>query len=157
MSNFLQVVIPAVLGFIAAYQGGLTRTSRLRSIIRANVELLGSLPDDHPSREALSAHIEDLVGTLVRRQRRRFEPITRAGVSFGANVAFALVTLLLVAAVVSQMVGLWRPSREPLSRGDLWVNLVLYGALTVCFAGFAVRAWIRQRREHPESAQPGQA
>jgi hypothetical protein len=152
MSNLLQTVIPAVLAFVVAYQGGLTRTSRLRSIIRANVQLLDSLPADHPSRATLTAHIEELVGTLVRRQRRRFEPITPAGASFGANVVGTLLMLLVVFAWALQMAGVWvpDPDPEPTARADQWIAMAFYVFLALCFAGFAFKAWRRQQREHPE-------
>jgi hypothetical protein len=42
MRELLQTVLPAVLAALVAYQGGLTRTTRLRSMIRANVDLLGT-------------------------------------------------------------------------------------------------------------------
>jgi hypothetical protein len=151
MSSLLGVVIPAVLGFLAAYQGGLTRTGRLRSIIRANVELLGSLPADHPSRAPLSAHIEELVGMLVRRQRRRFEPITRAGAWFGVNTTLALLMVATICWTALQLAGVWEP--EPLTRQDHRQNIIYYTVFAVCFVGFALRAWLHQRREHPESAR----
>jgi hypothetical protein len=157
MSSFLQTVIPAALAFVVAYQGGLTRTSRLRSIISANVELLGKLPADDPSRATLAAHTGELVETLVRRQRRKFEPMTRAGASFGANVALTLVTLLLVFAWGLQMAEVWKPDPEPTPRGDQWIAMAFYVFLAVCFAGFAFRTWRRQQREHPEAPQPSQA
>ena len=157
MSSFLQTVIPAALAFVVAYQGGLTRTSRLRSIISANVELLGKLPADDPSRATLTAHTGELVETLVRRQRRHFEPMTRAGVSFGANAALTLVMLLLIFAYALQMAGVWKPDPEPVARADQWIAMAFYVFLALCCAGFALRAWRRQQREHPEAPQPGQA
>lgn len=69
MSSLLQTVIPAVLGFIVAYQGGLTRTSRLNSTIRSNVDLLDKLPADSPRRAVLAVHNDELVDTLIRRLR----------------------------------------------------------------------------------------
>jgi hypothetical protein len=149
MGTPLQTVIPAALAFLVAYQGGLTRTSRLRSTIRANVELLDKLPAGHPSREALTAHIEELVNTLIRRQRRRFEPITRAGMSFGANVTGAMVALLGVVVMVLEATGVREP--EPLTRQDMQWALAFYAGLAVCFAVFAFKAWRRQQREHPST------
>jgi hypothetical protein len=53
MSKFLQTVIPAALTALVAGQAAITRTIRLRRLIRANVDLLGTLPADHPSRATL--------------------------------------------------------------------------------------------------------
>jgi hypothetical protein len=152
MGSLLQTVIPAALAFLVAYQGGVTRTSRLRSIIRANVELLGSLPADHPSRTTLTAHIEELVDTLVRRERRRFEPITPAGSSFGACVTITMVALLGIILMAAEATGVYVP--EPPTRGDRWWGMAFYAVLAVCFAGFALKA---QRREHPKRPRPRQA
>jgi hypothetical protein len=124
MSTFWQTVIPAVLAALVAYQGGLTRTTRLRGMIRANVDLLGTLPADHPSRATLEAHIGELVDVLVRRQRRRFEPFTRAGVSFGANATAALFLLGGMGGLALEEIGVLPASSEPKSplreglRGD---------------------------------------
>jgi hypothetical protein len=67
MSNLLQTVIPAAATFLVGYQGALTRTSRLRKSIRADMDLLGALPDGHPNRATLTTHVEELIDTLVRR------------------------------------------------------------------------------------------
>jgi hypothetical protein len=151
MGNLLQTVIPATLAFVVAYQGGLTRTSRLGSIIRANIELLDRLPADHPSRAALEAHNGELVEMLVRRQRRRFEPFTRAGVSFGANITLAVLMVVAVCGMALQAAGVWHSSGS-LTRGELWGGASFYGALGICFAGFAFKAWRQQQREHPSRA-----
>lgn len=66
MGNLLQTVIPAAVTFLVGYQGALTRTSRLRKSIRADMDLLDALPDGHPSRATLTTHVEELVDTLVR-------------------------------------------------------------------------------------------
>ena len=50
MSNLLQTVIPAAVTFLVGYQGALTRTSRLRKSIRADMEMLDALSEGHPSR-----------------------------------------------------------------------------------------------------------
>jgi hypothetical protein len=151
MGSLLQTVIPAALAFIVAYQGGLTRTSRLSSIIRANIDLLDKLPADHPSRATLEAHNGELVEMLVLRQRRRFEPFTRAGVSFGANVTLAGLMVTVVCGMALQAAGVWHS--DPLTRGELWGGTGFYGALALCFAGFAFRAWRQQQREQPRPSQ----
>jgi hypothetical protein len=154
MGSLLETAIPAALGFVAAYQGGLTRTSRLHSMIRANLELVDKLPAEHPSRGTLTAHVKEQVDTLVRRQRRQFEPFTRAGVSFGVNVGFTVVTLLGILVATLELTGTWHPDPEPRSQGDKLFILGFYAALTVCFAGLAFKAWRQRQREHPEQLQP---
>jgi hypothetical protein len=136
------------LGLIA-YQGGLTRTTRLRSMIRASVELLGTLPADHPSRATLEAHIGELVDVLVRRQRRRFEPFTRAGVSFGVNLTGAVVLLGGMGGLALEEIGVVHSTSEPKSPREMWAFIGFYTAVGLCLAFFAFRAWRRQRREHP--------
>jgi hypothetical protein len=154
MGNLMQAIIPAVLAFVVAYQGGLTRTSRLHSMIRNNLDLLGKLPADSPSRVKLTAHNDELVDTLIRRQRRRFEPITRAGWSFGANTAGVVVAVLGVMVAGLELAGLWHPNPEPQSQGDGLFMVAFYAALGLCFAGFAFGAWRRQQREHPKQPEP---
>jgi hypothetical protein len=149
MSTLLATVIPAVLTFLVGYQGGLTRTSRLRNIIGGNLDLLDKLSADHPGRATLEAHNGELVELLVRRQRRRFEPFTRAGISFGANATVALMLSAVVTVLVLQAIGIWRLGSEPLTRGESWAAAGFYGAVGFCFAGFAFRAWRRQQQEHP--------
>jgi hypothetical protein len=148
MSEFLQTAIPVVLTALLAGQVAVTRTGRLRADIRASIDLLDKLPAGHPSRATLEANIGELVDTLVRRQRRRFEPITRAGGWFGANTTLALLMVALACGQVLQLTGGWKP--EPLTRQDDERNLIYYAVFAVCFAGFAVRAWLQQRREHPK-------
>jgi hypothetical protein len=153
MGEFLQIVIPAALTALIAGQVAITRTGQLHNIIRKNVDLLGKLPADHPSRATLEAHVGELVFTLVRRQRRRFEPITRAGVSFGVNITLAAMMVMTICGTVLKLAGVWEP--EPLTRQDYRWNLVYYTAFAVCFAGFAVKAWWQQRREHPKVTSAG--
>ena len=43
MSSFWRTVLPPVLTALVAYQGGLTRTTRLQRLINTNIDLLGSL------------------------------------------------------------------------------------------------------------------
>ena len=77
-----------------------TRTSRLRKDILTNLDLLDRLSADHPNRATLEAHNGELVGLLVRRQRRRFGPFTQAGVSFGAFAGVAGVALVFASVGV---------------------------------------------------------
>jgi hypothetical protein len=150
MGSLLQAVIPAAVGLLL-YQGGLTRTSRLRSTIRANMDMLEKLPADHPSRAALTAHIEELVDTLVRRQRGRFQPST-LGPWFGVNVTLAVMMALAISFSALAASGVWEAD-EP-TRNEQWQNTIAYGVFAVAFAFFAVKTWRRQQREQP---QPGQA
>jgi hypothetical protein len=153
MSEFLQTAIPVVLTALLAGQVAVTRTGRLRADIRASIDLLGKLPAGHPSRATLEANIGELVDTLVRRQRRRFEPITRAGVWFGVNVTLVLLMVAVSCWTALQLVGALEP--EPLTRQNHQSNLVYYTAFAVCFAGFAVKAWLQKRREHPKVTSAG--
>lgn len=146
MRELLQTVLPAVLAALVAYQGGLTRTTRLRSMIRANVDLLGTLPADHPSRATLEAHIGELVDVLVRRQRRRFEPFTRAGVWFGVNLTAAVILLGGMGGLALEATGVWHVDPEPSPPREKWTFIGFYTAIGLCLAFFAFWAW---RREHP--------
>jgi hypothetical protein len=153
MGDLLQTVIPVVLTALIAGQVAITRTGRLRADIRASIDLLGKFPADHPSRATLEANIGELVDTLVRRQRRRFEPITRAGAWFGVNVTLALLMVGAICATALTLAGTWE--QEPLTRQDHRQNLVYYAAFAVGFAGFAFKAWRQQRREHPKVTPAG--
>jgi hypothetical protein len=148
MNEFMQTAIPVVLTALLAGQVAITRTGQLHNIIRKNVDLLDKLPADHPSQPALEANIGELVDTLVRRQRRRFEPITRAGVWFGVNVTLAVLMVATICGTALKLAGTWEP--EPLSPQDDQRNLIYYTAFAVCFSGFAFKAWLQQRREHPK-------
>ena len=57
MTNLLQTVIPAAVTFLVGYQGALTRTSRLRKSIRADMDMLDALPEGHPSRATLTTPV----------------------------------------------------------------------------------------------------
>jgi hypothetical protein len=149
MRDFLQTVIPPILAALIAYQGGLTRTTRLRSMIRANVDLVGTLPADHPSRAKLEAHIGELVDVLIRRQRRRFEPFTRAGVWFGVNITAALFLLGGMSGLALEEIGVLHAASEPPPPRERWTFIGFYTAVGLCLAFFAFRAWRRQRREQP--------
>jgi hypothetical protein len=152
VSNFWQTVLPPVLTALVAYQGGLTRTTRLQRLINTNIDLLGRLSADHPNRPTLEAHNGELICLLIRRQRRRFEPFTRAGISFGANATAAVVALGATAGMALQAAGVWQAGSNPMTHGELWAGVGFYASVSGVFASFAFRAWLRQRREHP--AQP---
>jgi hypothetical protein len=123
-------------------------------MIRANVDLLGTLPADHPSRATLEAHIGELVDILVRRQRRRFEPFTRAGVSFGANLTAALFLLGGVGGLALEEIGVLHATSEPMPPQEKWTFIGFYAAVGLCLAFFVFRAWRRQQREHPAQPEP---
>jgi hypothetical protein len=143
MSGLLQVVIPAALGLLVAYRGAITRTGRLRHSIDANIELIGKLPADDPSRAKLAAHNAELIGTLVRREGRQFQPISPAGSSFGVNAALTVLALVGAVLMAVEVAGLYQP--QPLEREDMWLGLGFYAAVAVVCARFAFRA---QRKGH---------
>lgn len=118
-------------------------------MIRANVDLLGTLPADHPRRATLEAHVGELVDVLVRRQHRRFEPFTRAGVSFGINLTAAVILLGGMGGLALEQIGVVHATSEPKSPREMWAFIGFYTAVGLCMAFFAFRAWLRQRREHP--------
>ena len=146
---------------LVAYQGGLTRTTRLQRLINTNIDLLGTnidllgrLPADHTNRATLEDHNGELICLLVRRQRRRFEPFTRAGISFGANATAAVVALGATAGMALQAGGM----ASGLDRDDprrAAGRMAFYASISGVFAGFAFRAWLRQRREHPAQPERG--
>ena len=138
MSGLLQAMLPAALGLLVAYRGAITRTGRLRHSIDANIELIGKLPADDPSRATLTSHNAVLIGTLVRREGRQFQPITPAGSSFGVNAALAVLALVGAVLIAVEVAGLYQP--QPLEREDMWLGLSFYLAVAVVCAGFAFRA-----------------
>jgi hypothetical protein len=143
MSNLLQTVIPAAATFLVGYQGALTRTSRLRKSIRADMEMLDALPDGHPSRATLTTYVEELIDTLVRREARQFESIIPVGTSFGVHVALTVVMALAVLMLGLEVIGLDYP--DPPNPQFGWPVLAFYAGLMLLFAGLAFRAW---RRAH---------
>jgi hypothetical protein len=99
MNGLLQTVTAAVLAALVGGRVAITRTGRLRRTIQANVELLGTLPADHPSREDLATHIEDLVDTLVLREQGQFQPITwmwAAIFTYVAHIAIGVGGIVLM-------------------------------------------------------------
>lgn len=139
-----QTLITAAVGLLAAYRGALTRSSRLRGLIRADLELRESFPEDSPTREALTAHAEKLAGALMRRESRQFKPILPGGMSFGVHSALTGVMAFAVLFVVLEATGLYHSDPAETEWG--WPILAFYGSLMLMFAGFAARAWRRSRR-----------
>jgi pimeloyl-ACP methyl ester carboxylesterase len=133
----LLTAIPALAVLVANLEA-LTRSSRLRSVIKANVELLDSLPDDYPSRTTLAAHIEALVDTLVQRQCRQFQLVTTIGGSFGVTVTLAGLALLPVIFAGLELIGVL--DTEPQTRQNLWLVLAFYAGLGIYCGRFAFRA-----------------
>jgi hypothetical protein len=141
MSNLLQTVIPAAATFLVGYQGALTRTSRLRKSIRADMDMLDALPDGHPSQATLTTHVKQLIDTLVRREARQFEPIMQVGTSFGVHVALTVVMALAVLILGLEVTKLYRP--DPPNPQYGWPMLAFYAGLMFVFAGLTFRAWRR--------------
>jgi Flp pilus assembly protein TadB len=144
MSNLLQVAIPAaipaVLAFLVAYQGALSRTGRLRRNVKADVELLAALPPEHPSREALEGHVGELVDELIRREQLQYFPVGGLGWIFGLAVVF--VVFLAAAAVLAALAAA-AGSLNPL---PTLVTAAVYGLLAILLTPVLVRAWRRSRR-----------
>jgi hypothetical protein len=138
-----QTLITAAVALLAAYRGALTRSSRLRGLIRADLELRDAFPEDSPTREKLTGHAEKLAGALMRREARQFEPIVPAGVSLGVHAAVTGILALAVTFSVLEVTGLHHA--EPMTREEWGPALATYGGLMLLFAWFAFRAW---RRAH---------
>jgi hypothetical protein len=94
MTAFLQTAIPAVLTALIASRVAITPTGRLRRTIQANVELLDKLPADHPSREDLYEHVEELVDTLVWREQCQFDPMAWVKAWIGFWIISAAIGLM---------------------------------------------------------------
>jgi hypothetical protein len=121
MSGFWQVAVPAAVALLVAYQGAISRTIRLRRDIKADVELLAALPADHPSRPVLEAHIERLVGALVQREARRFDPAERM-VSVLNTVAVATLALYFVASLAGRMMWCGQTFCAPQPEDVWWLS-----------------------------------
>jgi hypothetical protein len=119
-------------------------------MIKANVELLDSLPEDHPRRATLAPHIEELVSALVRRQRRGFEPFTQAGVAFGINATLAVLTSLAVGDGLLVAIGIL--NSEPTTREDQWFGVIGTAIVAIICGFLAYRGWRRQQ-EQPQLGQ----
>jgi Flp pilus assembly protein TadB len=139
MGGFLQAAITVVPALLA-YQGGVTRSSRLRNIIREHVELLDKLPSDHPSRETITAHVELLVNMLVQRERDQFQP-TSAGASVVVTTTLAVIFLVGSTVAAVEAVGWYTP--EPQTPEDIWMDLAVFLAIGIGCAWYAL--WARRR------------
>jgi hypothetical protein len=137
MREFLQIVIPAALTALVAGRVAVTRTGRLRRTIQANVELLGTLPADHPSREDLASHIEDLVDTLVLREQGQFAPMTWIAAWIGLWAITAAIGLF--GATLMVMDTLPRITRLGALSG--------FAAMVLASVSFAVAGVVRWRQE----------
>ena len=151
--SLTQTIITAVLGVLAAYRGALTRTSRLRGIIRADLELLNALPADHPSRATLTAHVGQLVDALTHREIRQFQPSTPPGIAFdfflGSTVLWFYGFVLMLSPYGIEVVRVFRPEAvDP----PYPVMPAMFATVAVLFAALAVRDW---RRSRPGLAAPG--
>jgi hypothetical protein len=122
MSTFWQTVIPAALTALVAGRFAITRTGRLRKVIRVNVELLNKLPADDPTREALAAHVRELVDVLAWREHQQFHPLaSRGSFSLGGALFFAVAALLWGALVLAGLTGTYPPAPEV-----LWLTVAFY-------------------------------
>jgi hypothetical protein len=154
MTPLLLAVVPIVLTALFAGQVAVTRTGRLRKDILANLDLLGRLSAEHPNRAALEAKNGELVGVLVRRQRRRYGPFTQPGVFFGTLVSLAGVALVMAGGTALIAAGVLpaTPS-DPATPGDQWAAAAFLLIGAVGLVGFAVWSAHRQLREHPPPVQ----
>src|SRR5687767_11353527 len=117
-------------------------------MIRADVELLDKLPAGHPSREALTGHIEMLVYKLVRRERRQAQPFTETGVTFGVTAAIAGIFLLGAIVGALEAVGWYTSEPDPETREYAWMEWASPLVIGLVCAWFALRAWRRGTQEH---------
>jgi hypothetical protein len=142
MRDLLQTVIPAALTALIAGRVAITLTGRLRHTIQANIELLHKLPANHPSREDLNEHVEELIDTLIWREQHQFGPMTwvRAGIGF-------LVMCVAIGVVGADLMA-WHLATDPLP-SPLWAaGLGASSALVLVPIGFLVAwlvRWWRQR------------
>jgi hypothetical protein len=159
MTEFLQTVISIMLAGLLAGQIVITRTGRLRRSIRADLELLTSLPADHPSRAMVTAHSEKLVNKLIQRERRQFEPIAPARVSLSATQSIAAMMLVGVYAVVTHATGVnvWEYGLKWLVRPGPGGELAFYAAVGIICGSFSLWFWRQRQRERPASPQSSEA
>jgi hypothetical protein len=164
--TLLQTLITAAVTFLVGYQGSITGTSRLRKDIRATQELLDALPADHPRRAMLSAHLDELIVRLDRRQRRRLEPILPAlPVSLSATQTIAAIWVVGIFAAASQVTVLspyrylvasrpWSPGAwASLTQQELWA-MVTYSSIMLICSGFSLLIW-REKRIRAIGNEPG--
>ena len=111
-----QTVIPAAVTFLLGYQGALTRTSRLRKSIRADLDMLDALPDDHPSREALTRHSGSRSTRSSAGRRGSSAHAGPLGAGFGIAATIAVFLLLTATWGAATRPGSTSPSRHPRGR-----------------------------------------
>jgi hypothetical protein len=155
MIALVQTIVTVALGAILAGQVALTRTSRLRRTIAANLDLLDRLPAEHPNRAILEAHNGELLTVLARRQRSRFGPFIHAGASFGAVAVTAFYALVLAGFAALMATGTIpsNPDPDP-TPADQWSAMWFLLVVTASFIVWAVVIVRRQLREHPLPPAP---
>ena len=141
--TLVQTLITAAVPVLLASQGVLTRTSRLRKSIRADLDMLDALPADHPSRATITTHVQGQIDKLVRREARKFTDAGPLGAGFGIAATIAVFLLLTATWGAATTSGLYIP--EPSSPGEDWTTIAWSAGIAVLCAGLAVRAW-RGRR-----------
>jgi hypothetical protein len=146
MSTFWQTVIPAIATALVAGRVTITRTGLLRRTIQANVELLGTLPAGHPSREDLATHIEDLVDTMVVREQRQFEPMTLIAAWIGFWALHAVIGLFGITLMLMDPL----PRSARAAGFGAFTVAVVFSVVTV-IAGFV--RW-RQERDLDDDGEP---
>jgi hypothetical protein len=129
MNGLLQTVIPAVLAALVGSRVTVTLIGRLRRTIQVNIELLDKLPADHPSREDLYEHVEELVDTLVWREQSQFDPRiwVRTWIYFWVMAA---ATGLMGASLMARDLAI-NPQPRPLSAAGLGASWALVWSLSV--------------------------
>jgi hypothetical protein len=130
-------VIPAIATALVAGRVTITRSGRLRRTIQANVGLLGTLPADHPSREDLATHIEELVDRLVMREQRQFEPMTLIAVWIGFWALHAVIGLFGITLMLM----------DPLPRSARAAGFGAFTVTVVFSVITAIAGFVRWRQE----------
>jgi hypothetical protein len=110
------------------------------------MELLDKLPVGHPSREALTSHLEELVAKLIRRERGQAQPFREAGVSFGFAATIGGFFLLGGLLAAAEAVGIY--TLEPEAPGEAWTQVAISPVIVTVYAWFAFRAWRRGNQAH---------
>jgi hypothetical protein len=143
MREFLQAAIPVVLTALLAGQVAITRTGRLRKVIRANVELLDKLPADHPNRARLEAENGELVDLLTWRLHQQFHPLSSPWTFRLAPVLLAVAALGWAALLAAGLTGAFQPE----SPTALW-SVVIIGAVLLATTVVMIRSTAKLDRQH---------